>query len=472
MAQTYDVVVLGGGTGGYVAAIRGAQLGLKVAVVEADKLGGTCLHQGCIPSKALLRSAEVFVAAQDDDFGVIASDIRFDLKKAMARKQQIVDQLHKGVQFLMKKYDIDVISGYGRVMGPSIFSPTSGAVRVEHADGESEILSPRHTVIATGSRPRELPDLPFDKKWVISSEQALALTDLPSTILIIGAGAIGTEWASMMADLGVKVTLIEALPRILAQEDEDVSAELARALKKRKVTILTNATVDAASAQEQDGKRMIDVVQGERRDTVQADLILVAIGRTANVDNIGLEATGVVVDKGVIQVNEFMQTAEKAIYAIGDVIGGLQLAHVASHEGIVAMETIAGLAPNPLDYLGVARCTYSRPEVASVGLTQSEAQKQGRKVKTSKFFFRANGKALVYGEAEGFTKVVVDEANDDLLGVHIVGPHATDLISEAALAKLLDATPWELGQLIHPHPTLSEALGEAALLADGRGIHG
>ncbi len=472
MAQTYDVVVLGGGTGGYVAAIRGAQLGLKVAVVEADKLGGTCLHQGCIPSKALLRSAEVFVAAQDDDFGVIASDIRFDLKKAMARKQQIVDQLHKGVQFLMKKYDIDVISGYGLVMGPSIFSPTSGAVRVEHADGESEILSPRHTVIATGSRPRELPDLPFDKKWVISSEQALALTDLPSTILIIGAGAIGTEWASMMADLGVKVTLIEALPRILAQEDEDVSAELARALKKRKVTILTNATVDAASAQEQDGKRMIDVVQGERRDTVQADLILVAIGRTANVDNIGLEATGVVVDKGVIQVNEFMQTAEKAIYAIGDVIGGLQLAHVASHEGIVAMETIAGLAPNPLDYLGVARCTYSRPEVASVGLTQSEAQKQGRKVKTSKFFFRANGKALVYGEAEGFTKVVVDEANDDLLGVHIVGPHATDLISEAALAKLLDATPWELGQLIHPHPTLSEALGEAALLADGRGIHG
>ncbi len=472
VSETYDVVVLGGGTGGYVAAIRGAQLGLKVAIIEADKLGGTCLHQGCIPSKALLRSAEVLVSARNSEFGVVASDVQFDLQKAMARKQQVVAQLHKGVQFLMKKHEITVIHGFGRIMGPSIFSPSSGAVRIEHFDGESEIISPRHTVIATGSRPRELPDLPFDKSWVISSQEALELNELPSSLLIVGAGAIGTEWASMMADFGVQVTLIESLPRILAQEDEEVSLELTRSLKKRHVRVLTDTIVDPSSVQEKDGRRYIDMVTNGQRQTLQVDLILVAIGRTANTDNIGLEATGVVVQNGAIVVNEMMQTAEKSIYAIGDVIGGLQLAHVASHEGIVAMEAIAGLAPDPINYLAVARCTYSRPEVASVGITESEAQKQGRKVKTSKFFFRANGKALVYGEPEGFVKIVADEVTDDLLGVHMVGPHVTDLISEAALATFLDATPWELGQMIHPHPTLSEALGEAALMADERGIHG
>ncbi len=472
MSETYDVVVLGGGTGGYVAAIRGAQLGLKVAVVEADKLGGTCLHHGCIPSKALLRSAEVLVSTRNNDFGIMASDVQFDLQKAMVRKQQVVAQLHKGVQFLMKKHEITVIHGFGRIMGPSIFSPSSGAVRVEHLDGESEIISPRHTLIATGSRPRELPGLPFDKTWVISSQEALELSELPSSLLIIGAGAVGTEWASMMSDFGVQVTLIESLPRILAQEDEEVSLELTRSLKKRHVRVLTSTTVDPSSANEKDDQRHIDIVIGEQRETIQVDLILVAIGRTANADNIGLEATGVVVEHGAIVVNDMMQTAEKSIYAIGDVIGGLQLAHVASHEGIVAMEAIAGLAPDPINYSSIARCTYSRPEVASVGITENEAHKQGRKVKTSKFSFRANGKALVYGEPEGFVKIIADELTDDLLGVHMVGPHVTDLISEAALATFLDATPWELGQMIHPHPTLSEALGEAALMADERGIHG
>jgi len=468
VAESWDVVVLGGGTGGYVAAIRGAQLGLRVAVVEADKLGGTCLHQGCIPSKALLRSAEVYVQTREGEaFGVMTEGLQFDLLKAMQRKQSIVEQLHKGVEYLMKKHNITVIKGYGRVMGPSIFSPTAGAVRVEQADGEAEILSPRYTVIATGSKPRGLPGLPFDGKRVLSSNDALQLETLPASLLIIGGGAIGVEWASMMNDLGVDVTLVEALPRLLAQEAEDISSEMARVLKKRKVKVVTSAQLDLDSYRVEEGLCKIVVSSGEKTELLAAECILVAIGRQARTDNIGLEATEIVVNKGVIEVNEQMRTAEKAIYAIGDVIGGLQLAHVASHEGIVAMEAIAGLNPHAIVYDNVARCTYSRPEVASVGITEAEAKRRGHTIKQGKVSFRAIGKALVHGEVDGFVSFVADAETNDLLGVHIIGPHATDLISEASLALVLNATPWEIGQTIHPHPTLSEALGEAALLVDG-----
>lgn len=473
MAESYDVVVLGGGTGGYVAAIRGAQLGLNVAVVEADKLGGTCLHQGCIPSKALLRSAEVFAQAKDGKaYGVVASDVTLDLAQAMRRKQEIVDQLHKGVEFLMKKHKVTVVSGYGRVMGPSIFSPTAGAVRVQRPDGESEILSPRYTIIATGSQPRALPGLPFDGEHVLSSDDALRLSTLPSSLLIIGGGAIGIEWASMMHDFGVEVTIVEALPRLLVQEDEEVSAEMARLLKKRKIRVLTGAAVDVASYRVQDGVCQITARIGDKTEGLSAQQILVAVGREARVKDIGLEATGVVVDKGVIAVDRTMRTAEKAIYAIGDAVGGLQLAHVAAHEGVLAMEAIAGHDAHPIDYDQVARCTYSHPEVASVGITEAEAKRRGYAVKTGKFAFRAIGKALVQGEADGFVKLVSDAQTQDVLGVHMIGPHATDLISEAGLALVLNASPWEIGQMIHPHPTLSEALGEAALSVDGLAIHG
>ncbi len=473
LAEAFDVVILGGGTGGYVAAIRGAQLGLRVAVVERGKLGGTCLHQGCIPSKALLRSAEVYAATKEGSaFGVMTEGLSFDLGRAMERKGKIVDQLHKGVQYLMGKHKITVIDGHGRVMGPSIFSPTAGAVRVERKDGESEIISPRYTVIATGSRPRPLPGLPFDGERVISSDEALELRTLPQSALIIGGGAIGVEWASMLADFGVEVTVVEALPRILFQEDEDVAAEMARVLKKRRIKVMVDAAVDAQTYRIADGQAVIEVSVHGAAQTLTADMILVAIGRQPNIDDIGLEATRVEVERGAIVVDPHMRTKEKAIYAIGDVIGGMQLAHVAAHEGILAMETIAGVSSDPLRYENVARCTYGRPEVASVGITEAQARARDHAVKTAKFQFRAIGKALVYGESDGFVKIVADSETNDLLGVHMIGPHVTDLIAEAALAHVLDAAPFEIGHAIHPHPTLAEALGEAALAVDGLAIHG
>ena len=468
----YDLVVLGGGTGGYVAAIRASQLGLKTAVVERDKLGGTCLHRGCIPSKALLRSAEVFsTAKQAAEYGVLHDEPRFDLSQAMARKTRVVDQLHKGIAFLMKKNGIDVYQGVGRVMGPSIFSPQAGAILIEYDNGETQILSPGFTLIATGSRPKSLPGLDFDGQYVLSSDDILELEKLPASILIVGAGAIGVEWASMLADFGVSVTLVEFLPRVLPQEDEEISKEVTRLLKKRGVKILTEASVAAESLEKSNDGILVDVETKEGKKTFKADTMLVSVGRVPNTDDIGLSATEMQVDRGAIVVDSDFRTAESSIYAIGDVIGGLQLAHVAAHEGIHAVEVMAGLKPRPMDYSLIPRCTYSRPEVASVGLTEQQARNEGRSIKVGKFQFRAIGKALVYGEADGFVKVIGDEETGDVLGVHMVGPHVTDLISEAGLAHVLNATPWEIGQTIYPHPTLSEALGEAALAVDGLAIH-
>jgi dihydrolipoamide dehydrogenase len=470
---SYDVVVLGGGTGGYVAAIRAAQLGLKVAVVERDKLGGTCLHRGCIPSKALLRTAEVLATAKEaESFGVLHGEPKLDLRKAMERKAKIVDQLHKGVQFLMKKYKIDVYQGIGRVMGPSIFSPQAGAVNIEFPNGDTQILSPRFTIIATGSKPRTLPGLEFDGEKVLSSDEALELDTLPKSVLIVGAGAIGVEWASMLNDYGVDVTLVEYLPRVLPLEDEDISQELARIFKKRGIRVVTGAKVlPETLVKSADGVR-IDVERGTERETLSGDFILVAVGRAPVIEDIGLEATEIQVERGAIVVDEHFRTKESNIFAIGDVIGGLQLAHVAAHEGIHAVEVIAGQSPSPMDYDMIPKCTYSRPEVASVGLTEQQAKERGHQVKVGKFSFRAIGKALVYGEADGFVKIVADKETDDVLGVHMIGPHVTDLISEAGLARVLNAAPWEIAHAIHPHPTLAEAIGEAALAVDGNAIHG
>ena len=472
MAQEYDLVILGGGTGGYVAAIRASQLGLKTAIVEKGKLGGTCLHKGCIPSKALLRSAEVYATAKkSEDFGVTTGEVGVNFTKVQERKEKIVEQLHRGVQHLMKQGKIDVYEGLGRILGPSIFSPMPGTISVEMNNGEeNEMLIPKNVIVATGSRPRTLPGLEADGQYVMTSDEALVMEDLPKSIIIVGGGVIGIEWASMLADFGSQVTVIEYADRIVPTEDKEVSREMQRAMKKKGVKIITSAKVLSETLQKGDGVTISAEVKGETKEFT-AEKLLVSVGRQANVEGIGLENTEIQLERGFIQTNEYFQTKESHIYAIGDVIGGLQLAHVASHEGIVAVEHITGEDPHPIDYTLVSKCIYSSPEAASVGLTEDEAKEKGHDVKTGKFSFKAIGKALVYGESDGFVKIVADKETNDILGVHMIGPHVTDMISEAGLAKVLDATPWEVAHTIHPHPTLSEAIGEAALAVDGKAIH-
>jgi dihydrolipoamide dehydrogenase len=466
-----DVAILGGGTGGYVAAIRAAQLGKEVVIIEKDKLGGTCLHRGCIPSKALLRSAEVYATIKESaQYGIETSGAQLVFPKVQERKEAVVEQLHQGVQFLMRKNKITVLSGKGRVIGPSIFSPKSGAVAVELEDGEMETIVPTHLIIATGSRPRVLSGLEPDGEFILSSDEALTMEELPASLIIVGGGVIGVEWASMLNDFGVEVTVVEAANRLIPTEDEDVSREMQRLLTKRGVKVLTGSQVLAKTYGKDEEGVQIEVQKGEETETLSASKLLISVGRQANVENIGLENTDIRVEGGFISVNEHLQTNEPHIYAIGDCIGGLQLAHAASHEGLQAVHHLAGeefhSVPNHL----IPRCIYTRPEAASVGLTEQEARERGHQVKTGKFPFQAIGKSLVHGSRDGFVKVVADEKTNDILGVHMIGTHVTDLISEAALAQLLDATPWEVGQLIHPHPTLSEILGEAMLAVDGQAI--
>ena len=474
MAQDYDLVILGGGTGGYVAAIRAAQLGLKTAVVEKGDLGGTCLHKGCIPSKALLRSAEVYTTAKNHaaDFGVKTGDVSLDFKRVQERKQSVVDQLYKGIQALMKKGKIDVYDGFGRILGPSIFSPMPGTISVEMTNGEeNEMLIPKNVIIATGSRPRTLPGIDIDGSRILSSDEALELEQLPKSMLIVGGGVIGIEWASMLNDFGVEVTVIEYADRIIPTEDEDISKEMIKLLKKKGIKFATGAKVLGDTLEKSDGSVTVQAEVGEKTETFTAEKMLVSIGRQANTENIGLENTDIQKDKGFIQVMKTLQTKESHIYAIGDVIGGLQLAHVASHEGIAAVEHIHNGDVHQINYENVSRCIYSSPEASSVGITEQQAKERGFDVKVGKFPFAAIGKALVYGESDGFAKIIADKATNDILGIHMIGPHVTDMISEAGLAMVLDATPWEVGDTIHPHPTLSEVIGEAALAVDGKAIH-
>jgi dihydrolipoamide dehydrogenase len=473
LAEEYDLVILGGGTGGYVAAIRASQLGLKTAIVEKAKLGGTCLHKGCIPSKALLRSAEVYrTTKKAQDFGVIASNISLDFGKVQDRKNKIVEGLHNGVQHLMKQGKISVYEGTGRILGPSIFSPMPGTISVEMNSGEDNMmLIPKNVIVATGSRPRTLQGLEIDGSQVLTSDEALQLTSVPKSIIIVGGGVIGIEWASMLSDFGADVTVIEYSDRIIPTEDREISKEMQRLMKKKGIKLVTSAKVLPESLKKENDVSISADVKGTIKE-FSAEKILVSVGRQANVEGIGLENTDIEIEKGVIKTNSFYQTKESHIYAIGDVIGGLQLAHVASHEGIVAVEHIAREKPSPIDYSLISKCIYSNPEVASVGYTEEEATEKGFEVKVGKFSFRAIGKALVYGESDGFVKIIADKKTDDILGVHMIGPHVTDMISEAGLARVLDATPWEIAHTIHPHPSLSEAIGEAALAVDGKALHG
>ncbi len=476
--RTYDVVVLGGGPGGYTAAIRAAQWGKSVAIVEKASVGGTCLHRGCIPSKALLRSAEVYATyKRSEEFGIrvgAPESVILDFERVQQRKNGIVQQLHRGLQSHIKNKKIDILYGTGRLIGPSIFSPQSGAISVETPEGETLTLVNERLIIATGSRPRALPDLTPDGQFILTSDEALELTQLPTTLLIVGGGVIGIEWASMMIDFGIQVTLIETAEQILPAEDAEVAREMTAALKKRGVQILTGVKMIPESIQkikQQDATPQqirLELETPTGRIAVEAEQLLLAVGRVPNVEGIGLENTDIVLERGAIRVNPWMQTSESHIYAIGDVTGGIQLAHAASYQGLLAADHLCGQATRTFQHSDVPRCIYSHPEVASIGLTEQAAKAAGLKVKIAKMPFRANGKALVYGEPGGFVKMIADEQTNDIIGVHIIGAHATELISEASLAKLLEATPWELGAAIHPHPTLSEALAEASHFLDGR----
>ncbi|CAI6056045.1 dihydrolipoyl dehydrogenase [Cohnella sp. JJ-181] len=473
-----DVAILGGGPGGYTAAVRAAQAGRSVVIIEKDKLGGTCLHRGCIPSKALLRSAEVYATVRGAAaYGVRLSEsgeATVDWPSVLQRKDDVVAQLHKGVEALMKQNRIQVVRGTGRLMGPSIFSPRAGAVAVEIEDGESETIVPRHLIVATGSRPRRLEGLPYDGLHVVTSDEALGWPSRPLSAIIVGGGVIGVEWASMLADFGTDVTLVETADRLLPGEDKDISTELARQLEKRGVALRLGAKLDAASCDAADGgvSVRIDTAGGES-ESLRAERMLVSVGRVGNVENLGFENTDVKTSGGFVSVNPAtLQTGEPHIYAIGDVVGGVQLAHAAMHEAEVAVAHLLGQpVPRTADR-DVPRAIYSRPEAAAIGWTEAAAKAAGYDVRAVKLPMRIFGKALVHGESEGFAKAVADRKTGDLLGVHIVGPHATDLIAEASLAKLLDAVPWEIGRAIHPHPTLSEAMQEVMLAVSGSASHG
>src|SRR5690625_587031 len=473
MTKEYDLVVLGGGPGGYVSAIRAAQLGMQVAIVERSKLGGTCLHQGCIPSKSLLRSAEVFKQTQNADlYGVDIENVSLNFTKVHERKNSIIQTLHTGVQSLMTKGNIDIYKGFGRILGPSIFSPLPGTISIEYDNGDDNtMIVPKNVLIATGSKPKTLPGLDIDGSTVMSSTEALNMKTLPTSILIVGGGVIGIEWASMLADFGVKVTVLEYADHILPTEDITISQAAQKQLEKKGIMFITSANLLADSLTKDDGVTISAEVNNEQQ-TFTAEKMLVSVGRNANRQNIGLENTDIRVENDAIQVNDYYQTHESHIYAIGDVIGGMQLAHVASHEGIVAVEHMAGQEPLPIDYDSIPSCIYASPAMTRVGLTEKVAKKKNLEIKVGTIPCQANVNALIHGEIEAFVKVIADKQTDDIIGIHMIGPQVPDMISEAGLAKVLDATPWEMTQNIYPHPTLSEVIGEAALAVDGNQIHG
>ena len=452
----FDVVILGGGMGGYPAAIRASQLGLKVALVEANKVGGTCLHIGCIPTKALLESSELYhrVATRGAEFGIKAEVVGFDYPRIAERRDAVVAQLYKGVQYLLKKNKVEVVKARGTIRDPNTL------------DVDGRQLRGGHLVIATGSTVKTLPGIEIDGQAIISSDHAVVSRSAPESICIIGAGAVGVEFATFYHQLGVKVILLEALDRMVPLEDEDVSKEMLSAFKKAGVDVRLGVKVKGARKSSKGVS--VDTDQGE----VAAEQLLVAVGRSAVSKEIGLDKLGVETHpNGFIKVDEWMRTSVPSVHAIGDVVGGYLLAHAAAHEGMVAVEDIAGERVGPMEQVLVTRCTYSHPQIASVGMTERQAREAGREVKIGKFPFSAIGRAQIHGETAGFVKIVADAKTGQMLGTHIVGANATELIAEPALTQLFQGDAWELGRNIHPHPTLSEAVMEAALAVDGRAIH-
>ncbi|MCB2205314.1 dihydrolipoyl dehydrogenase [bacterium] len=464
MAESYDVVVVGGGPGGYVAAIRASQLGLKTACVEAKHLGGICLNWGCIPTKSLLRNAEVWETVQHaEEFGLKFDNVSFDFEKIIQRSRGIADRMSKGVAFLFKKYKVEHIEAFGKLLGP-------GKVGTFNKDGEKTgELEAKHVILATGARPRSIPGIEIDRKKIISYFEAMSLKKLPKRMIVLGAGAIGVEFAYFYSTLGTEVTIVEMLDHILPIEDEEVSKELERNFRKKKIGLKTGHKVESIDTSGKGVKVKISSAKGE--ETLEGDIALMAVGVQGNVENIGLEEQSVELDRGYIKVDEYYRTNLEGVYAIGDVVGPPWLAHVASAEGITCVEAIAGKHPQPINYENIPGCTYCQPQVASVGLTEKKAKELGYEVKTGKFPFTASGKAVAAGHPEGFVKMIFDAKYGELLGTHIIGSEATELIAEAALGRTLETTEHEVIKTVHAHPTLSEALMEAAAQAYGESVN-
>ena len=464
--NSYDIVIIGSGPGGYVAAIRAAQLGMEVACVEEKDLGGVCLNVGCIPTKALLSSA-LLVNELDaaEDHGIDADGVTVSLGPAQERSRRVANQMNKGVQHLFKKNGVTHVQGRGRLSGP-------GEVAVESEEGENRTLSADHVIVATGSRPRSLPILEIDEEMIWSSTGALFQKEVPETLAVVGAGAVGMEFADVYAAYGSKVTVIEALDRVLPVEDADSSAALAKAFKKRGMEIHTSARLQSSEIADGKVKLVFEDGDGEEH-TLEVDRVLSAVGRVPNTQDLGLEELGVeLTERGnFIQIDEWMRTSVDGVYAVGDCAGNQLLAHKASHEGIVCVEKIAGEAHHPVDYDNIPNCTYCHPEVASVGLTEEQAREAGHDVEVGKFPFVGNGRAVAGGHADGFVKVIRDKRYSEVLGAHIVGPSATELIGEFVVGRHLETTAEEMEKAMHPHPTLSEAVAEGALAALGRPIH-
>jgi len=457
-----DVVIIGGGPGGYVAAIKAAHLGLKAVLVEKDKLGGVCLNKGCIPTKALVSTAELLNYLQRaEEFGIQVKDYSFDFPAIMKRKDLITRRLSSGVEQLMKANQVRVVLGEGQIVEP-------GKVEITDTAGEKEVIKTKNIVIATGSKVIKLPIPGIDSEGVITSDEALSLSELPSKMIIIGGGVVGIEFAGIFKALGVEVTVVEMLPRILLPIDEEIARRLTMSLKRKGIEILTDCKVKGIKKNHQNLEVLVSTSEGEKK--LKTEKVLLAAGRVPELGNIDLQRLGIELDKGAIKVNEKMRTNIPGIYAVGDVVGKIMLAHVASREGIVAVENISGKEVL-MNYKVVPNCVFSMPEVASVGLTEEEARKENDNIKVSKFPFMANGKALGMGETEGMVKIIAEADTSELLGVHILGVHASDLIAEGALALSMEATAEEIVNTIHAHPTLAEAIAEAAEGITGKPIH-
>lgn len=459
----YDIIVLGSGPGGYVTAIRASQLGFKVAVIEKESLGGICLNWGCIPTKALLKSAQVFEYLKHaSDYGLTVKEFDKDFSAVIARSRSVADGMSKGVQFLMKKNKIDVIDGFGQIK-------PGKKVAVKKADGSSVELSADHIIIATGARSRELPNLPQDGVKVIGYRKAMTLPEQPKKLIVVGSGAIGVEFASFYNSMGTDVTIVEFMPNIVPVEDEDISKQFERSLKKAGIKIMTNSSVEKVDTTGEGVKATVKTAKGE--EILEADVVLSAVGIKSNIENIGLEEVGIATDRDKILVNAFYQTNIPGYYAIGDITPGQALAHVASAEGILCVEKIAGLHVEALDYGNVPGCTYATPEIASVGLTEKQAKEKGLDIKVGRFPFSASGKAKASGTPDGFVKVIFDAKYGEWLGCHMIGAGVTDMIAEAVVARKLETTGHEILKAIHPHPTMSEAVMEAVADAYGEVIH-
>lgn len=460
--MNFDVIVLGSGPGGYVTAIRASQLGLKTAIIEKESLGGVCLNWGCIPTKALLKSAQVFEYINHaEDFGISVEKSNADFDKIIKRSRDVADGMSKGISYLTKKNKIEVIYGFGKLK-------KGGVVSVEN-DGKATEYKAKHIIIATGARSRELPNLPQDGKNIIGYREAMTLKKMPEKMVVVGSGAIGVEFAYFYNALGVDVTVVEYMPNIVPLEDEDVSKQLQRSFKKSGMKIMTNSSVEKVNVTDKGCEVLVKTKKGD--ETIQADIVLSAVGITANIENIGLEDVGIKTENGKLIVDEFYNTNVAGYYAIGDLLPTQALAHVASAEGIICVEKIAGENPEPIDYGNIPGCTYCNPEISSVGLTEAKAKEAGYEIRVGKFPFTASGKASAAGHKDGFVKVIFDAKYGEWLGCHMIGYNVTEMIAEAVVARKLETTGHEILKAVHPHPTMSEAVMEAVAEAYDEVIH-